>query len=196
MLGTKIKNTRIKKNMYIEILAKKLGVPVSFIEKVENNEIDPKVGTIKRISNALEIDISILFEEENKKKSETKRHILSKKKYKIKRNKDENKATIDNYVEISSKDDYDKELSKDEQNIKVFKEFYNNGYRFMNEKNADSLAYSMSRENNDGSKTVWTMNGLKKAAEQGKVTFEGKKLSTEDIDMFFNALVFVCEYAK
>lgn len=196
MLGTKIKNMKIGKYVYIEIPARKLGVPVSFIEKVENNEIDPKVGTIKRISDALEIDISLLFEEENK-KNETKRHILSKKKHTIKRNKYENKATIDNYVEISSKEDYDnKELSKDEQNIKVFKDFYNNGYRFMNEKDADTLAYSMSRENNDGSKTVWTMNGLKKAAEQGKVTFEGKKLSPEDVDMFFNALVFVCEYAK
>ena len=54
--AAKIKKLRKKGNITLEALAKKTGLAVDYLEKIENGEATPPVSTIIQISNALTVD--------------------------------------------------------------------------------------------------------------------------------------------
>lgn len=58
--GEMIRNLRISKNMTQKALAKKLGVSETYISKYERDIRTPKLDTLKRIADALEVDILTL----------------------------------------------------------------------------------------------------------------------------------------
>lgn len=188
LIGEKIKKVRLDKKIELSFLASKLGVPLSFVNKIESNEIDPKFGTIERICEALEIDIAYLFNNKEKSKENIKRTV------KIKKSTIHNtkNTTRVNDSESNIKDVHQsKELTKTEQLVKTFKDLYSKGYRFFDEANGDNLNYSFSIPNEDGSQKVYTLNGMKKAAELKRITFDGKILTPEDVEMIFNIISFV-----
>lgn len=60
--GDKMKAERKKKGLAQKELGKKLGVSQAMIAQYENGERNPKVETIKKIAEALEVDISTLVD--------------------------------------------------------------------------------------------------------------------------------------
>ena len=62
--GKLIKELRIKKGMTQEELADKTEVSARTIQRIENGDVDPRAYTLQMIAKALEVDFSILVENE------------------------------------------------------------------------------------------------------------------------------------
>lgn len=65
-IGIKIKKVRKEKGITQEALAEKLGTKGAAIRRLENNpEARPKISTLKRIADALDVPLSELMKETN-----------------------------------------------------------------------------------------------------------------------------------
>lgn len=53
-IGTRIRSIRKEKNLSLDDLSKLTGFGVEFLKKIENNEIEPQIGTLLKLSKALE----------------------------------------------------------------------------------------------------------------------------------------------
>jgi transcriptional regulator with XRE-family HTH domain len=73
-IGEKIKSIRIQKGLTQEVLAEKTSVSTRTIQRIENNEVDPRSYTLEKIAEALNIDFTEFsnFQFENIKKEDTK----------------------------------------------------------------------------------------------------------------------------
>lgn len=60
-IGKAIKLCRLQKNMKQEELAINAGISTSYLSLLEQGKRDPNISKIKKISEALNIPISILF---------------------------------------------------------------------------------------------------------------------------------------
>lgn len=60
--GNKIKELRIRKGMTQEDLAAQTDLSVRTIQRIENDEVDPRLYTLNLIANALEVDLEALDE--------------------------------------------------------------------------------------------------------------------------------------
>lgn len=63
LLGQRIRDMRKTKKMTITKLADATGLTASMISQVERSIISPSIETLKKICNALQIPISVLFED-------------------------------------------------------------------------------------------------------------------------------------
>ncbi len=61
-IGEKIKQLRISRGMTQEDLAAKTDLSVRTIQRIENDEVDPRLYTLNLIANALEVDLEALNE--------------------------------------------------------------------------------------------------------------------------------------
>jgi len=72
--AAKIKKLRKKGNITLEALAKKTGLAVDYLEKIENGQATPPVSTIIQISNALTVDSGAFLsanDDDKKRKAES-----------------------------------------------------------------------------------------------------------------------------
>ncbi|MCB1048604.1 MAG: helix-turn-helix transcriptional regulator [Calditrichaeota bacterium] len=60
-IGLAIKSVRVRSSFSQEELANATGVSTSYISLVERNKRDPSLGFLKRIADALEVPLPILF---------------------------------------------------------------------------------------------------------------------------------------
>ncbi|MEI3255000.1 MAG: helix-turn-helix transcriptional regulator [Candidatus Gastranaerophilaceae bacterium] len=60
-LGHKIRILRDEKNLSQEKLAEKISIDRGHIGTIENGKADTRIYTVKQIANALEVDITELF---------------------------------------------------------------------------------------------------------------------------------------
>ena len=67
-IGNKIKELRIKKGMTQEDLSEKTDLNIRTIQRIENEEVDPRSYTLQVIANALEVDYQYLIEESDNNK--------------------------------------------------------------------------------------------------------------------------------
>ncbi|MGV8168152.1 MAG: helix-turn-helix domain-containing protein [Alkaliphilus sp.] len=65
MVGYKIRKRRISIGITQTLLAERVGVDNSTICKIENEQANPSLDTLYKISKALQIDIKLLLENEN-----------------------------------------------------------------------------------------------------------------------------------
>lgn len=65
MIGEKIRNIRKSKNLTIVELSEKIDVTSGYISQIERDLISPSLAVLKRLSQALEIPLSVLFMEDN-----------------------------------------------------------------------------------------------------------------------------------
>ncbi len=63
-IGAKIKERRQKKRLTLEDLEAKTGVPKSVLAKIEKEETVPPLGTLLKLSKALDISMAYFFEDE------------------------------------------------------------------------------------------------------------------------------------
>jgi transcriptional regulator with XRE-family HTH domain len=61
-IGTRIKKFRKSNGFTIKRLAEKVGVTQSYISQLENDKVNPSLGTLKKIANALNINMIDFFE--------------------------------------------------------------------------------------------------------------------------------------
>ncbi len=62
-VGSKIRELRLRKNMTLRDLSKKSGCSLGFLSQVERDLVSPTISSLKRIADALDINIISLFEE-------------------------------------------------------------------------------------------------------------------------------------
>lgn len=65
MIGEKIRNIRKSKNLTIVELSEKIDVTSGYISQIERDLISPSLSVLKRLSQALEIPLSVLFMEDS-----------------------------------------------------------------------------------------------------------------------------------
>lgn len=65
MVGEKIRNIRKSKNMTIVELSELIDVTSGYISQIERDLISPSLAVLKRLSNALEVPLSVLFLEKS-----------------------------------------------------------------------------------------------------------------------------------
>lgn len=63
-LGEKIRNVRLEKHMTLRDLSKKSGCSLGFLSQVERDKVSPTISSLRKIADALSINIISLFEEE------------------------------------------------------------------------------------------------------------------------------------
>lgn len=63
-IGSKIKALRQNKEMNLQDLAEKSGLAKALISQIENEQVSPPISTLLKISNSLNTDISLLFQEQ------------------------------------------------------------------------------------------------------------------------------------
>ncbi|SHH54108.1 helix-turn-helix domain-containing protein [Caloranaerobacter azorensis] len=63
MLGQRLKYFRNKLGLTQQTIADKADIDVTMISKIENEKAKPSLQTLKRIAQALEVDISDLLKE-------------------------------------------------------------------------------------------------------------------------------------
>ena len=56
---------RRQRRMGLKELSQKSGISKSAINDIENNKVSPRVNTLEKIADALEVDISSLMRKEN-----------------------------------------------------------------------------------------------------------------------------------
>lgn len=61
-IGNRIKNFRKINGLTIKHLSDKVGVTPSYISQLENDKVNPSLGTLKKIANALHINMINFFE--------------------------------------------------------------------------------------------------------------------------------------
>lgn len=66
MIGDRIKTLRRVRDMTLKQLAKQVQTSEGHMSKIENNKAQPSVALLHRITQALDITISLLFEETQK----------------------------------------------------------------------------------------------------------------------------------
>lgn len=64
MLGKKLRAVRRERGYSLEELARRTGFSKSFLSQIENNKNSPSIASLKKITQALEVSIGALFEEE------------------------------------------------------------------------------------------------------------------------------------
>lgn len=69
-LGEKIRSRRMELGLKGMDLAEKSGLSPSFISQIEGGLVNPSVSTLKKIGDALNIPIGVLFEEPDSKEEE------------------------------------------------------------------------------------------------------------------------------
>lgn len=62
-IGTSLRNERKRKGFTLKQLAEKANLSISFLSEIERDITPPSIGTLKRISNALGINMASLFGE-------------------------------------------------------------------------------------------------------------------------------------
>ncbi len=72
-IGEKIKLIRVQKGLTQEILAEKTNISTRTIQRIENNEVDPRSYTLEKIAEALDINFNEIssFQYEYTKKEDT-----------------------------------------------------------------------------------------------------------------------------
>ena len=65
MVGEKIRNIRKSKNMTIVELSEQIDVTSGYISQIERDLISPSLAVLKRLSNVLEVPLSVLFLEKS-----------------------------------------------------------------------------------------------------------------------------------
>ena len=65
MVGKKIRNIRKSKNMTIVELSQLIDVTSGYISQIERDLISPSLAVLKRLSNVLEVPLSVLFLEKS-----------------------------------------------------------------------------------------------------------------------------------
>jgi transcriptional regulator with XRE-family HTH domain len=61
-IGDKVKHERIAQTMTQEQLAQKAGISAAALVRIERNQADPHVSTIRKLSDALGVDPRQLLE--------------------------------------------------------------------------------------------------------------------------------------
>lgn len=67
LIGEKIRNIRKSKNLTIVELSEQINVTSGYISQIERDLISPSLAVLKRMAEALEIPLSLLFMDENTK---------------------------------------------------------------------------------------------------------------------------------
>jgi len=62
-IGEKVKHERYAQTMTQAELAKKAGITAAALVKIENNQSDPHVSTIRKLSDALGVEPRYLLED-------------------------------------------------------------------------------------------------------------------------------------
>jgi len=57
-IGDKIKSIRVQQGLTQELLAEKTSISTRTIQRIENNEVDPRSYTLEKIATALNIDFN------------------------------------------------------------------------------------------------------------------------------------------
>lgn len=65
-IGEKIKVIRQNKGLTVQQLAEKTGLAKALIFQIEKGQVSPPISTLLKVSNSLNTDISLLFQEEAK----------------------------------------------------------------------------------------------------------------------------------
>lgn len=60
-LGTTIKKLRKQKSMTQEYFASKCGITQTYLSQIENNQKEPNLSTLKKLSEVLEVPLPIMF---------------------------------------------------------------------------------------------------------------------------------------
>ncbi len=68
-IGRRIRELRIHQGKKLKDLSKKVGVTASFLSQVERGIAVPSISSLKKISDALNISITSLFDEKEEKKT-------------------------------------------------------------------------------------------------------------------------------
>jgi transcriptional regulator with XRE-family HTH domain len=55
-IGTKVRRERYAQTMTQAALAKKAGITAATLARIENDQVDPHVSTIRKLSDALGVD--------------------------------------------------------------------------------------------------------------------------------------------
>lgn len=63
-IGSKIRDLREKKNVPLKDLASKTDLTTSVLNKIEKDEVVPPLGTLLRLSKALDVSMAAFFEDE------------------------------------------------------------------------------------------------------------------------------------
>lgn len=61
-IGSRIKKFRRQNGLTIRQMSDRVGVSQSYISQLENNKVNPSLGTLKKIANALNINMISFFE--------------------------------------------------------------------------------------------------------------------------------------
>ena len=109
LCGNKIKQARVKQDLLQRELADKVGVPVRTIGRIERGEVDVRLGTLKKVADALGIDWHVVADNDDagKKYSES--------------------AEI--YLGDSNKDDYISMLKKSNMDVLLCNAGYGEPYK-------------------------------------------------------------------
>lgn len=75
LLGLKIKELRKQKRITQEQLAEIVGLDIGYISKLEVGRNFPKIGTLEKIADALEVELAQLFQFTQIKDKDLKREI-------------------------------------------------------------------------------------------------------------------------
>ena len=67
LVGDKIRSIRKSKNLTIVELSEKINVTSGYISLIERDLISPSLAVLKRLADALEMPLSVLFSEDNDK---------------------------------------------------------------------------------------------------------------------------------
>ena len=63
MIGQRIRECRLSKNISMKKLAALTGLQVSHLSKIENDKLTPTLATLEKICNALKIDIKDFYKD-------------------------------------------------------------------------------------------------------------------------------------
>ena len=64
LLGKRIKEYRVKRNLTQEVLSEKVEISSVFLSQIENNKRIPSLETVYKVAKALNISIDSLFDDE------------------------------------------------------------------------------------------------------------------------------------
>lgn len=68
--STRLKNTRLKRNISRKVLAQKVDLSYSTIAKYENGEREPDISTLNKLALSLEVSVDYLAGKSNNENSE------------------------------------------------------------------------------------------------------------------------------
>jgi len=62
-IGKEIKQARINKNLSLDMLARKTGLSKSFLSELERGKKYPRLDSLEKIAQALEVNVNFFFRE-------------------------------------------------------------------------------------------------------------------------------------